>query len=386
MKKYQPNFSDPRVIARIKHAYGFVKGTMSVDKPTNWSSRVIDKHFGRSNNQLGKYLRGILLICTNDRYDMFNGKCKEYKINERGLNLVRDVLLGNRTNIQMDINDNNSTTISPSVQHLFDRQVIYNFCMKEYGEQLSSLNFIYKDKSNRLWNPIQNFNKENKKFILAENGLGYNYDIECCAPTLILQHSQHLGNDLWLEALNEYLCNKHEVRTRISNELELDSKQVKILINALFCGARIGNSPQFATYYLLDQDTAKITWAKQDPYMIQLRQDIKTCWEYIQPNYPMRYKDNRKLPMSSRQKWSIYFQQERLVLNQVCDYLNQSGNRCFLEHDGFVTEHKINEEELRNYIMDRTNYSVNFKLESTDIEDNNSTIISPSVQQVGENK
>ena len=36
--------------------------------------------------------------------------------------------------------------------------------------------------------------------------------------------------------------------------------------------------------------------------------------------------------------------------------------------------------------MDRTNYSVNFKLESTDNNDNNSTTISPSVQQVGENK
>jgi hypothetical protein len=228
--KYTPNFNDPRVLARTRHAFGFTRAVMSTEKSTPWSTRVIDKYFGQSNNKLSKYLRGMLLICTNNNYSMDSGKCKEYKINEKGLSVIRNILLGDKGIIHRDSlgDNNNSLSLSyPSVLqvgdrdvvHIFDKHLIKEFCMREYGDQLQSLDFIYEDKSHRLWNPIQNIRKETKNSLLAENGLIYNYDIECCAPTLILMHSQHLGNKEWLEALNDYLCYKDEVRTRVSNEL-----------------------------------------------------------------------------------------------------------------------------------------------------------------------
>ena len=332
MKKYKPNFNDPRILSRISHAYGFTKAVMSEDKPTNWSSRTIDKYFGQHQHKLSKYLRDTLLICTNSRYDMNNGKCKEYKINPCGLSFIKEILLGNTSIVHMDSKDDNNTittTLYPSVSQVgmqLDRKLINNWCIREFGEELRTLNFNYKDKSNRLWHPIQNIKKENKKIILAEMGLGNHYDIEACAPNLIKQYAEHTGMDEPLTALNEYLNDKSNVRTRISEQLEVPTQITKVIINALFCGARVGNNPDFAISQLLNHDSARITWLKEDPYIMQLRADIKTCWDYIEPHLPKSYITTsngikRKAPLTSKRKWNLYFEQERKVLNQVKTYL-----------------------------------------------------------------
>jgi hypothetical protein len=68
MKDYQPNFNDPRVLSRIKTALGFACAVMSETKSHPWSSRYIDKFFGSQRNDLSKYLRKTLLICTDEFY------------------------------------------------------------------------------------------------------------------------------------------------------------------------------------------------------------------------------------------------------------------------------------------------------------------------------
>jgi hypothetical protein len=379
MKHYKPNFNDPRILARVKHAYGFTKAVMSEDKPTNWSSRTIDKYFGQHQNQLSKYLRSKLLICTNSRYDMNNGKCKEYKINPCGLSFIKEILLGNTSIVHMDSmddNNNSHSTLYPSVLqvgNMLDRKLINNWCIREYGEELRSMNFNYKDKSNRLWHPIQNIKKENKKIILAEMGLGNHYDIEACAPNLIKQYAEHTGMDEPLTALNEYLTDKSNVRTRISKQLEVPTQITKVIINALFCGARIGNNPDFAISQLLNHDSARITWLKEDPYIMQLRADIKTCWDYIEPHLPKSYITTsngirRKAPLTSKRKWNLYFEQERKVLNQIKTYLHLTSNRCFLEHDGFITEYELDIDDLKSYIENTTDYNLNFKHEIVQLD------------------
>jgi hypothetical protein len=43
----------------------------------------------------------------------------------------------------------------------------------------------------------------------------------------------------------------------------------------------------------------------------------------------------RRKPMSSKQKWNIYFDLERTVLSCVREYLTDTNNKHFLEHDGW---------------------------------------------------
>lgn len=367
MNKYKPNFNDPRILNRIRHAYGFTKAVMSIDESTNWSSRTIDKYYGQQQHKLSQYLRNTLLICTNNNYSKDTGKTKEYKINPYGLNLIRNILLG--------IEDKTTTALTPSVsqvgptidhnsvQHLFDQQVVYQYCLREYGNELKSLDFTYDDKSHRLWNPIQNIKKIYKKPLLAEHGLIYHYDIDTCAPRLLYQYSTRCGNDIYMPNIQKYINDKIDMRNRLAMELETPIHVIKIIINALFCGARIGNSPEFAISQLLDNDRAKVTYLKEDTFIQDLRHEIKTCWQYIEPHTPIRYKNNKKLPMSSKQKWIVYFQLERLVLDSITKYLKQTNNKYFLEHDGFVTINQVNTDELIDHINMDIGYDVKFQLE-----------------------
>jgi len=168
---YIPNFNDPRVISRSKRALGFACGVMSSTKAHEWSSRYIDKYFGTSNHQLSKYLRDTLLICTDDfyRYNSSSNQCKQYKLNQIGVDHLRDAL--KLTHIQT----------YPSVAQV---------AKSDYKEELATGNFEYLDKSNRLWHPLQRYRKQYRQQILADHGYEHSYDIECSAPTLIHQYSQ----------------------------------------------------------------------------------------------------------------------------------------------------------------------------------------------------
>jgi hypothetical protein len=259
------------------------------------------------------------------------------------------------------------TTTSPSVRLLFDHYCINKFVEEEYGVELQTLDFNYTDKSNRLWHPIQNIKKDYKKSIFASHHLNYQYDIDSCAPTLLHQYSHKLDMDLYLFALRTYLKDKQMIRNRLAKQIDVSPKIIKIIINALFCGARIG-AGDFAISKLLDNDIAKIQWLKQDPYVTELRSDIKTMWSYIEPSMASATKTTksgkeRKVALSSKKKWQLYFELERQVLNEVQNYLRLTKNRYFLEHDGWATEHQINEHELNEYIKNKLGFDVKFKME-----------------------
>ena len=139
MNTYQPNFNNPRVISRCKLALGFACGVMSETKSHPWSTRYIDKFFGNQRNDLSRYLRKTLLICTDEFYcfnqlDAKKNKCKEYRLNVEGVRFLKEAL--KTTNIQ----------IYPSVVKV---------AQVDHLDELTSGNFTYNDKSNRLWHPLR---------------------------------------------------------------------------------------------------------------------------------------------------------------------------------------------------------------------------------------
>jgi hypothetical protein len=111
---------------------------------------------------------------------------------------------------------------------------------------------------------------------------------------------------------------------------------------------------------------------------MQLRADIKTCWDYIEPHLPKRYITTkngikRKAPLTSKRKWNLYFEQERRVLNQIKTYLQLTNNNCFLEHDGFITQYQIDMADLQDFIYQTTDFSITLKEEiiQMDSKENN---------------
>ena len=174
--------------------------------------------------------------------------------------------------------------------------------------------------------------------------------------------------DIFLVALNQYISNRIQIRNDLAHELEVDPKIIKVLINALFCGARIGNNPDFAISQLLNHDQARIEYLKQNEFIQQLRSDIKICWNYIAPSmYRTRVIDKnsreRLLPISSKQKWARYFDLERTILNSVVDYMKKNNYRYFLEHDGWSSSREIILNELELWVFNSTGYRVLFENE-----------------------
>jgi hypothetical protein len=153
-------------------------------------------------------------------------------------------------------------------------------------------------------------------------------------------------------------------------------------------GAQLGHNKDSDIYKMLNGDKARIDFLKQYEYLQQLRDDIKTCWDYIKPMLPVTYitdKNNkqRKLPISNKQKAGVYFDLERKVLNSIRDYLDNTNNKYFLEHDGFVCEREINKEDMSNWVYINTGYEIQLDYKDISLRQ----IISyPSVLQVQNHK
>lgn len=394
---YTPNFRDPRTLARAKTALGFVRGCLSPDKPHAWSTRYIDKHLGQINNNLGKWFRRHLLITTSNKWSKDSGQCKEYCLNQEGYDYIRDLITGipfesfkqwkykkqMRYSIVMDdlISEKEDIESYPIALQVSDQLLVKNWAYDEFPTEFQNLEFFYDDKSNRLWHPLQHVRKEDKRNIFRDIGLCYQYDIACCAPTLLHQYSNHIPlvldennkwvqgpMDLYLFAIQRYLTDRKQVRKEVAQAADIPVELVKVIINGLFAGAQLGHNPTSAIYKLLKGDRARIECLKQDPFITELRRDIKTMWEYINITLTKRTKTysngkTRKLPVSSRQKWNLYFELERQVLNAVREYLDSTGNKYFLEHDGWSTHYEVNQEELLDWIYQKTGFIIHLDLE-----------------------
>jgi len=361
MKQYEPNLQDPRVLKRIRKAYAFTRSVFT-PKSKDWSTRFIDQYFGQQQNTLSNWLRQHLLICTNPHYNKDTGKCKYYRINSQGANYIRQLLIGitahdqDREIVKFDIAYQDELQ-----KQQFDQMVIMKFIEKEYSDELNNKEFKYKLKHNRYFTPIQNIRSAYRSQALSMYGLKYQYDIQTAAPNLIHQHSQHLGMDQYLFALREYINNKQEIRTRLANELEIEIKEAKILINALFCGARLGHGADFALSDLLDHDPSRILWLKQDKYINMLRDDIAMCWNHIKNTMTRRTNiKGRLIPITPREKWLRYFELERTCMNPVIKYMKMNNIKYLLEHDGWTCNKEIDIEKIQLCVRNQTGFDVKF--------------------------
>ena len=401
---YTPDFSDPRVIARLKKAYGFCKAFLSPSNSTPVAKVMLDRAFGQQQHDLTKWLRSTLLICTDEVYsfglhgpskDGFMGKVKEYTYSSEGARLVKSIIKG-----ELDKNGSIAGKLIVSQvsghteEHDFDALVVSEWAHREYPE-LKTLDFIYQDKSNRWWHPLQNVKTEYRTQLFAESGLNWNYDINACAPTLILQYAQQLGMDEYLFAINKYLTDKDEIRQHVANVAEIPLSQAKVLINALFNSAVLGatkhrsqfgvlckhkideineNNPDekvnWKTYRPTKDDVRRMKALQRDKFVTELREDIKKCWTAISTNMsrvkaPDKNGRLRLRPVSSTQKWNVYYMLERKVMYEVREYLIRTGNLYFLEHDGWRCKSQVDLQQLRNVVMEKTGYNVTFKEENT---------------------
>lgn len=370
-KDFQPNWTDPRTLARAKKAYGFARACMSETKPRSWARNMLDKHFGQQQNDLPNYLRKMLLICTNHHFAIGTNQCKQYVLNPAGMEKLRNILMNSGmvkdVPVPVVLENTGPDYLPDQAKFAFDQQIVAEFCVRQFNNELEAQQFTYEDKSGRLWHPIQNIRRDFKRQVLSNANLKHQYDINCAAPSLILQFAKQKGMKHPGEFIQAYIDNKEAIRHHIADIAEIDIKTAKVIVNALFCGARLSANPNAAIYQLLGYDRARVMVLQDDAFLTCLKEDIKMCWVAIEPSVGTIYYEKcgrmRKKAMNSKRKWGVYFDLERKVLDAARKYLKLTENGCFLEHDGFAATEQVDLSELENYIEQQTGLRVSYSEE-----------------------
>ena len=381
---YQPNFNDPRVINKVNTALKFVLRYLNHRRPSGCSQSQLNKYMGRSNNNLGKYLREKLLITTNDWYHKDRGITKQYIRNREGTEELISIITGISTrytvlsanalngsfNQSQTNNTHNTHIYHNSIQQVEDK-FVYDSAIEDFDQQLTTGKFEYSQKPTfpRLMHPIQNMRTEERNRLLQDYDFNYEYDIVCCAPTLILHHSYLLGTGEFMPTITDYIANRKAIRQTLADELETNTNTIKKIINAMFCGAYISFNEQYSSVYRMlkyrvdhKEADARITFMKENPWIQSLKQEIKHTWQQIKPHYPqfIRTTTNNKLrhQLYAKDKWYIYFRLERETIDHVKTYLDMNNIKSFLIHDGWRTNQPIDLEDLQQYVQASTHYQI----------------------------
>lgn len=360
--KYAPNLSDPRTraktLAKIKEACGWAFATCN-EYETVISKARIDKKLGRSNDDLGNYLRGKLLICT-DHHIKFGvagekGCAKKYVLNGKGYRELMQVLDGS-TPLPAEF--------VPSMQHGKTRECVEAFLQRtarDYAAEVASLTFRMEQKGNcaRLFHGLQHLRKDIKT-VFWEGRLPYNYDIKSCAPTLIYQQARSFGMTEECAAIDTLLQDPKEFRTELASRIGISYKDAKTIINALFCGAVLGRGPRFELFGLI-RSLPKMNALRDDPWLTALREEIRACWRVIGSSRVIprkRDKRGRLMALSCDAKWQYYFGLERLVLDEILEYLAERNFRFFPEHDGFRTDDPVDTQDIEARVSGALGFSI----------------------------
>jgi len=326
---YTPNFNDPRVHARCSKALAYVCGVFTSE--TMMSQQSISKRLGRDDTNLGKWLRHQLLTITDHHYSEAAGISMKYIINLAGANNLFNSLFPNTP-----YTPTNTATL------------VVNEAVKEFTDELITGDFIYREKSDRMWHDLQWYRKEYKQRTLKQTGYNHEYDIEAAAQTLLYQDAVMFHGLSPQAIIEDYIKNKSVIRNTLAIELNTTPENIKMILTAIFAGAKIGVNEDFQLFKDLDRDVALINRLKNSEYINQMKNSVRELWSVLPIN-------DRRV---SREKWAYYFAIELKILKQVVKYLKRTNNKHFREHDGWTTEFEIDEYQLIKYVREHTGYVI----------------------------
>jgi hypothetical protein len=418
---YQLDFTNASIRNRVSHAVIELCGKFGegYNEPKHLSSKYLSKHLGSPSNPSSAYLRSVLLIVRDEYYSKIAGVTKQYSLNiigvmyafagvNQGHNLsyseyrkayrIFESANPDKTALDFDIEEYLTATqpvvvpIQPKSRNelrkerrirkmkelpklkmgkdgILDFDQVIDYLYAQYRDELTSLKFTMREKSNRYWHPIQHVSRMYKPALLARGGLLYEYDIQCCAPTLIYQLAIMCGNKLPLIFIRRYIEFRDKIREDLAKAAGISLKNAKMIVNALFCGAKLGCNSNFAITRALEHDYEKIKLLINEEFLVGLRADIKSCWDTIVAygHIPRKYRISTRVgregnielcAVTSADRWELYFLLEKMILDSVIRFLDATGNKRFTEHDGWTTQKKVDVDALLAHIFKETGFNV----------------------------
>jgi hypothetical protein len=411
---YTPNFNNHQVRNRVYHALGFSEGYFDNDERET-ATVFLEEYFGRRSKPIHHYLKSIILTCTDARYFPAEHKSKKYKVNTDGFKYIRYrmdnpndtisyrswltkidasiVAVKEEYNESEYFDDGITTklTIEDALfnlksyhEPLFDGKYVKKLIERRYHQQLLTGDFVYKSASYREWNHLQSvFKRDTRQSILASYGYVHAYDIESCAPTLLLQYARMLGFNKSVPAYETYLENKSLFREMFADNANVDVSIVKEVINAIFNGAKLGMNENFALYHVLGGDNIRIKSFTENPVFQLMKKDIKAVWSYIKScngvqvdNFEIDFFNMNMMGaegrFDSKKKWNLYFQLENIVMSSIRSYMREYTIQFFNEHDGWTSRNQLDIMDLKHHVYNTTGFVLNISYQF--IIDNGSDI------------
>jgi hypothetical protein len=324
---YTPKFSDARIQRRISKSLDWCNTYLSQNKRHWLSFTEIQRQFGSQSRPLGQYLRRSLLICVNPYYsNLTESVCKTYKLNLDGYHSLCEAI-------------DYEPKYHPSVEVL---------------ETLDTGEFEYKTVGHRDYHPLQNLPKRIKQPLLASKGYRHEYDIECCAQTLLVQHSRKLGLKKPTPALDRYISDRTSVRSELMTRTGLDSKTIKQILTALLNGSNLSCWHTNSIFAYVNYNKQMIQFLKEDHYIQQYICDVRGMWSEIRKHQSLRYKERFNAKMKSEMYRSLE-EEVRVVIQR---YLKKTKNRAFVEHDGWSCQTAVDTARLTYEVKRQTGFVI----------------------------
>ena len=345
MAQYTPKFSDPRILATTKRALSFVALYTKASHQAWISRNQIYKHLGNTSRPLGRYLKEHLLIEADKYYNSETGICKKYKRNDAGIAIIKQ---------QAGLMD-----FIPALDPKLE-------------EQLSTGEFEYVDKSDRIFNPIQFLPKQIRGPLLANHGYTYYYDIEAAAPNLLIQLAQRHDPSLCLDNLKNYITNRSQVREDIALATGLTTSQVKTVINGILQGGVISSWQRNQLFQELNYSHDAVIRLNHNDSLRGIKQDISKLWKTLRVEFPVRYLTDvngklRKKRLNGKDKSGLYRQLESEVGVVIRRLLKSKKIQALWIHDGWCCDRFIDPSDVELKVKRATGYSI--RLEWNKYED-----------------
>ena len=323
---YTPKFTDPRVIKSCNNALMYVEQFVK-DQPRWLSSREISKHFSWTGRPLGKYLKETLLICTDPYFNIQTGQCKKYIKNDNGINLIKQKL---------------GVVCIPMV---IDSQS---------NQQLDSGEFEYKESNGREYHPLQNLPKRIKKPLLTSKGYRHEYDIQCCAQTLLLQYSRTKGFNKPTPALDQYISDRTLIRNDLCERLSLENTTIKKILTAILNGGSISAWHENMIFSYVNYNKLMISELSVDPYIQRYQKEVREMWKFLRGTQSLREGQRFNAKMKS-EMYRFLEEEVRVVIKK---HLKRTGNKAFIEHDGWSSRKPVDIDLLKYEVKQQTGFVI----------------------------
>jgi hypothetical protein len=324
---YTPNFQNSQVRRRIAKSLDWCNTYLSENKKHWLSYNEIQRQFGSLHRPLGRYLKDSLLICVNPYYsNLTESVCKTYKLNLSGYH-----------------------ALCTEIHYLPKFQP-----SKQVEQELATGDFEYKTIGHRDYHPLQNLPKRIKRPLLASKGFRHEYDIQCCAQTLLLQHAQQLGFKRPTPALDRYISDRSSVRSELMSRTDLDSKTVKQILTALLNGSSLSCWHTNSIFAYVNYNKEMIQFLREDAYIQQYQRDVRGMWSEIRKHQSLRYKER----FNAKMKSEMYRFLEESVRVVIQRYLKKTKNRAFVEHDGWSCQTAVDTDRLSYEVKQQTGFVI----------------------------